>query len=243
MSEQVNRPLVYRIEQFDADLGWRELELHQLAEVDWTRALAVRAIPAYEGQWNLSGREYCVTTDTLVDVESRLEADNLTLLDFDPTIVWIVAQPLRLRRVDDHSWSHVPDFVCVRAGDAPVVVDVARREEQGDEDRVRAAEASLEAFGMAGWEYRLLGEVDPIVLRNLRLLRRYRRPPSDLANYRELLLTACRQPRTFKELRRLDANPIAVLPALYHLLWRHELKADLRKRWSLSTLVRRGRRG
>lgn len=232
----------YWVDQFDAVFGRRTLALHEVPGVDWRRALPYRAGASYPEQRHLAGREYCATTDTLIRVESRLEAVHVRLLDRDPVVSWIVAQPLRFSCSDDADWWHVPDLLAVRDGESPLLLDVVRDTVRSDERRVRAAERSREACDWLGWEYGVVGEIDQIEWENVSLLGRYRRAPSNLADYRPLLLTACTRPRSFRELRQLDANPLAVLPSLYHLIWRHELEADVRVRWTLSTFVSRGSR-
>ena len=56
----------------------------------------MRGFPSYKGQRNRVGRWWTATTGSLVGYESWLERDLLMLLDFDPDVVGIAAQPFWL---------------------------------------------------------------------------------------------------------------------------------------------------
>ena len=85
----------------------------------------------------------------------------------------------------------------------------AERRPAGDQAKF---EATRRACGLVGWEYRLVGALDPIATANLRWLSGYRHP-----RYSVPLMDGA----------EAAGDPVAVLPVLYHLLWRQELAADL----------------
>ena len=60
--------------------------------------MPVRGFPSYKGQRNHVGRWWTATTGSLVGYESWLERDWLMLLDFDPDVVGIAAQPFWILR-------------------------------------------------------------------------------------------------------------------------------------------------
>jgi hypothetical protein len=107
-----------------------------------------------------------------------------------------------------------------------VVVDVR------PDDRIPPKDAEVFrmtaiACGQAGWEFRRVGTIDPVVRANVRWLSRYRHE-------------RCRREPAAAELREAFTpggpllagaaeigDPVAVLPVVYHLLWRRELACDL----------------
>ncbi len=227
----------YVLRRLDASLGWVDLAAEETGEIHWRTALPVRGTPAYRDQWHLSGRYFCATTQTLLRVESLLEWANLMLLDFDAEVDWIVSQPFRVYSRRGERMNHVPDFLATREAAPALVVDVMRAKESAEPDRVAKSVMTRTFCDRAGWDYCVAVEPDENVLANVDLLRRCARPPADLDDYRPLLLTACRRPRTFRELRALGRSPIAIVPSLYHLLWQHELEVDIASRWTLTTEV------
>jgi hypothetical protein len=64
--------------------------------VPFEECMPVRGFPSYKGQRNRVGRWWTATTGSLVGYESWLERDWLMLLDFDPDVVGIAAQPFWL---------------------------------------------------------------------------------------------------------------------------------------------------
>lgn len=124
------------------------------------------------GQRHLPGRWWSATDGGHVGYESWLERDHVMLLYFDPTVVGIASQPFRLSwtAADGRSRSHVPDYFARWADGSAVVVDcrpVDRRDRPRD---VAAFEASPRACPEVGWEYRLVGAPDSIMVGNVRWL-------------------------------------------------------------------------
>jgi hypothetical protein len=78
---------------------------------------------------------------------------------------------------------------------------------------------------------------DPIATANLRWLAGYRHPRHYLAGLVEALRAAVAEPVPL--LGGVDAvgDPIAVLPVLFHLLWCHDLAADVSVPLHLCTTV------
>jgi hypothetical protein len=97
------------------------------------------------------------------------------------------------------------------------------------------------ACAEAGWAYRRAGGLDAVLVANVGWLSRYRHPRCAGAGE-----VADRLREVFVEPRPLWAgagevgDTLAVLPALFHLLWRQELVADLAAaRLGFATLVRK----
>jgi hypothetical protein len=79
---------------------------------------------------------------------------------------------------------------------------------------------------------------DPVLTANVAWLARYRHPrcagPSGLAS---LLLEVFAGPVPLMAGAAAAGDPMAVLPALFHLMWRHVLAADLAVRLTAETPV------
>ncbi|MEN3320482.1 MAG: hypothetical protein V7643_3884 [Mycobacterium sp.] len=149
-------------------------------------------------------------------------------LDFDPTVVGIASQPFWLSWRDDAGKliSHAPDFFARRADGTSVVVDCRPVERRKPRDAAKF-EATARACAMVGWNYRLVGVSDPIVTANLRWLAGYRHPRHDLPDVREVLRRVFVTPTPLMAGTAAAGDQIAVLPVLFHLLWRGVLAVDV----------------
>ncbi|MFE7272514.1 TnsA-like heteromeric transposase endonuclease subunit [Streptomyces sp. NPDC057623] len=187
----------------------------------------VRKVRTYGRQRSVTREYWSTTMRKSLACESRLERDHAMLMDFDPQVVGLVSQPFRLiwptRR---GRLGHVPDFFARLAGGAAVVVDV-RPDDRIEPDDAQAFAATERVCALAGWSFRRVGVISPVLLANVRWLRGYGHPRC----WRQE--TAGRLLEVFAEPRRLFAGAeeagdrIAVLPVLYHLLWRGMLVTDV----------------
>src|SRR5215468_8128842 len=104
----------------------------------------VRGFRWARGQGHLPGLWWSATTGSHAAYESWLERDHVMLLDFDPEVVAIAAQPfwLRWRDGSGRSRRHVPDLFARMADGSAVVIDVR------PDDRIGPRDA--EAFDATG---------------------------------------------------------------------------------------------
>lgn len=80
---------------------------------------------------------------------------------------------------------------------------------------------------MIGWTFRVVGDPDPVWAANLRWLAGYRHPRFADPEMEDKLLETFAHPRPLAEGAASVGDPIRVLPALFHLLWRARLRGDL----------------
>ncbi|WP_371537240.1 TnsA-like heteromeric transposase endonuclease subunit [Streptomyces sp. NBC_00466] len=203
----------------------------------------VRGFPSYRGQRNFSGWYWAATSAELVGYESWVELGNLLLLDADPEVVGVASQPFRL------SWRygggrqrvrHTPDYFVRRRDGRAVVLDVRPDELVKPEDAAKFAATTM-ACARVGWGYERVGVIDPVLAANLRWLSGYRHPRVRREPVVVSLQEAFTQPQGLLAGARAVGDPIAVLPVLFHLLWRRELAVDLvGERLSAATVVRLG---
>jgi hypothetical protein len=219
--------------------------LAEAAEVGFEAVAAVREFPSYRGQRHFPGWYYAATLDAHVGFESWLERDHAILLDFDPQVTGFASQPFWLTWRDAREGrerSHAPDFFARLADGTGLVVDcrpVGRR----DERSLESFTAMRHACDVAGWVYRLVGELDPVRAANLRWLAGYRhRRYGEPTGAAEAVAAAFTVPGPLAAQAALAGDLIEVLPRAFHLLWRGRLAADLSRPLSDRTLVSTGGR-
>lgn len=215
------------------------VELADAWSVRFEEATPVRAFRSRKGQRHLPGRWWSGTDGGHVGYESWLERDHVMLLDFDPTVVGIASQPFWLSWItpEGGSRSHAPDYFARRADGSAVVVDcrpVGRRSKPRD---AAAFEATRQVCAEVGWEYRLVGAADTIMVANVRWLAGYRHPRHHLSKITGMLREVFADPAPLMDGAAAVGDPVAVLPVLFHLLWRHDLIVDLSVPLHPSTVV------
>ncbi|MFE7115179.1 TnsA-like heteromeric transposase endonuclease subunit [Streptomyces sp. NPDC057654] len=188
----------------------------------------VRAFKSYKGQRHLPGLWWSSTVGGHIGYESWLERDHVMLLDFDPSVVGISSQPFWLfwRSDAGKSVSHAPDYFARRDDGTAVVVDCRPADRRKPRD-VAKFEATQTACAQVGWEFRLVGAPDAIVVRNVRWLAGYRHPRHRPEPVASELLAAYSEPQPLMGGASSVGDPIRVLPVLFHLLWSQELTADV----------------
>jgi hypothetical protein len=203
----------------------------------------VRSFGSFQGQRSFQGSWWFATTGEHVGFESWVERDAVMLLDFDPDVVAVSSQPFCLRWAGQPGpRRHVPDFFARLADGSAVVIDVRPDELVGADDAVVFA-ATQRACAAVGWGYRRVGVAGAVLAANVRWLSGFRHPRclNTLAGG-ELMRRVAAGPVTVADLAGCAGDRLAVLPALYHLLWRGVLGADLTAApLSGRTVIRAGR--
>jgi hypothetical protein len=150
------------------------------------------------------------------------------LLDFDPDVRAVSSQPfwLRWRDGEDRIRRHVPDFFARKTDGTGVVIDVR------PDDRIPARDAetfavTAGACEAAGWEYRRAGDLDPVLVANVRWLSRYRHRRCLVPEVAAALMEIFAGGRALFDGAELAGDRLRVLPVLFHLLWQRQLTADL----------------
>ena len=173
-------------------------------------------VSVLQGQRNHVGRWWTATSRSLVGYESWLERDWLMLLDFDPDVVGIAAQPFWLlwTTPEGKPCSHAPDYFARSAGGAALVMDCrpADRIKPRDADAFAVTRAACE---LVGWRYEVAGSPVPVVVGNVRWLSGYRHPRHDLPDVAAALQVAFAAPTGLMAGAESVGDPIAVLPALW----------------------------
>ncbi|WP_405096463.1 TnsA-like heteromeric transposase endonuclease subunit [Micromonospora sp. NBC_01412] len=208
--------------------------------VPFERAGAVRRFTSRQGQRSFSGLWYFASSGDHVGYESWLERDRLMALDADPDVVAVASQPFWLcwDGPGERPLRHAPDFFVRRRDGTAVVVDVRADDRIRPNDAVKFA-ATARACGAVGWGYERVGALDSVLAANLRWLSGHRHQRYHQPDRADRLRQVFARPTVLMEGVTVVADPLGVLPVLFHLLWRRELQADLRSEpLSENSLVR-----
>lgn len=212
----------------DAAGAERETTLEDGAGVAFEHGRPVREFPSYRGQRNWPGLWWSATSGTHVGYESWLERDHAMALDFDSDVVALASQPFWLGFDDEEGrrrW-HAPDFFARRRDGTAVVVDCRPHGRIRPRDSAAFA-ATAGACAAVGWDYRRVGELDPVWVANLRWLAGYRHARFADPEVAERLLAVFVLPRPLLAGVELVGSRMAVLPVVFHLLWHRRLRTEL----------------
>jgi hypothetical protein len=214
----------------------RTVALENAAGLDFGMAKAFRKPSAYRGQRNFPGWWWSATTRSHVLYESWLERHHVIEADRDARVVAISGQAFELTwPVGQKRARHVPDLFCRMLGGQAVVTD-CRSVSQADEKFRHKASVTAAACSYIGWDYRLVGEPDPVWAANLRWLAGYRHPRFGEEHFEELLLSLFASAQPLSTARQVG-DPIRIQPVLFHLLWRGRLSADLGRPLGETTIL------
>jgi hypothetical protein len=211
----------------DADGAERHEPLAVCLRAEFERARPVRGFASFPGQSHFPGLWWFSSAGVHVGFESWLERDVVMWLDADPEVAAVASQPFWLSWPDGKGRvRHAPDFFARRVDGSGLVIDVRA------DDRIESAdaakfEATARACALAGWAYLRIGALDPALAANLRWLSGYRHPRYAAVPLAGDLPGVFERPRALIDGVRAAGDPIAVLPALFGLLWRRVLLADL----------------
>jgi hypothetical protein len=218
----------FEVEYLLGDGGLLRVGLAGCAGVPLENAAAFRGFRFAKGQRSFAGWWWLATTGRHVGYESFTERDQLMLLDFDPDVAGVASQPLclRWRDRDGRARRHVPDFFARLRDGRGVVIDV-RPDDRIPERDAEVFAVTARACGLAGWEYRRVGEAGRVVAANVRWLSRYRHPRCADTAVAGALAEAFAAGAPLFDGAALAGDRLKVLPVLFHLMWRGGLEADL----------------
>ena len=196
-----------------------------------------------QGQAHYSGWYWSSTTSRHLVYESRLELGYLLMADFDPRVVSIAAQPLYLTAlVGGRRRRHVPDFLVIDSDGMATVVNVKPASQVHDPKVAAALGWAAEVFVERGWRHIVWTGVPSATLANVRFLAAYRRGDRVDADAVAELRRRVTAPVSIgrAESAVVDRFPAEVSrPALLHMVWRGELRADLNEPLSAATMLER----
>lgn len=210
--------------------------------------LPMRTPKSYKGQRHLPGWYWFATTGKHVYHESRRELQALRMLDFDPTVEMVAAQPFTFEWRDSggkKTKRHTPDYFARRSVGSDRVVDVK------DADRAALAgfrdvsAATRTACAEVGWDYEVATGYDPTLLANVEWLSAFRTTPVMFEEIAPTVLGVFQDSpeTTVEELVRASSVPALARPVIFCLMWQHVLVAEMSEPLSSTSVVRFARKG
>jgi hypothetical protein len=217
----------FEVEFVDTDGVERRGPFSRCWDEPFEVALPIRAFPSFKGQKNFTGLYWAATSRSQVGYESWVERDAAMALDFDPAVVGLASQPFRLCWPQgDRQRTHTPDYFARLVNGTGVVIDV-RPEDLVDEAAAEVFAVAAQVCAAVGWQFRQVGALDKTYAANLRWLARYRHRRCHQKEVAGLLREIFADPQPLFAGAERAGDRLAVLPVLYHLMWRHVLVADL----------------
>lgn len=215
----------------------RTTALEEAGAIDFGQTRSFRQPPAYRRQRNFPGWWWSATTRLHVVYESWLERHHIIEADRDARVTGIAGQPFGLTWPAGRRQAlHVPDIFC-RTFDGRGAVTDCRAVDKTDGDFLHNYAVTAAACQVIGWDFRLVGEPDPVWAANLRWLAGYRHPRFADPDLEQRLAAALAEPRSLAEAARQAGDPIRVMPALFHLLWLGRLTGDLSRPLGYGTIL------
>lgn len=215
------------VEFISADEGRCRRPLMSCCGTPFEFARPVRAFPSLKGQASFPGLWWSATTGRHVGYESWVERDVAMMLDFDPQIVAFSSQPFWLCWPGERrERRHAPDFFARRADGTALVVDV-RPDGLIDPRAAESFAVTARACEQAGWGFRRAGGPSAVLAANVRWLAAYRHSRCLRPGIADVVMAAFKKPAPLFTAAEAAGDRLAVLPVLYHLMWRGVLAADL----------------
>ncbi|MGW5939675.1 TnsA-like heteromeric transposase endonuclease subunit [Streptomyces celluloflavus] len=197
----------------------------------------------FYGQKHYSGTYWSSTMSDHVIYESRLELTRLLYADFDHQVRAVYAQPFLMKtEIDGRMRRHVPDFLLLREGSVPLVVDVKPRKLL-PRPKVRFSLGwARNVVESRGWEFEVWTEPPTDEVANLRFLAGYRRDWLFSSSLLREIRAVDLEGKTLGEaFRSLPGRPVELVrAAVLHLLWRQHLVTDLTTPLSARHVLRGG---
>ena len=213
----------FEVEFTGGDGGCCRGRLGELWSTPFERVAPVRSFPSFRGQVSFPGLYYAATMDAHVGFESWLERDVAMMLDFDPGVVAFSSQPFWLAWAQDgRRRRHAPDYFARRADGAGMVIDV-RPDDRIEPRDAEAFAATGRACGEVGWVFRRTAGPGAVLAANVRWLAGYRHRRCYRGDVAGVLAAVFAEPKPLMGGAREAGDPVAVLPVLYHLLWKQVL--------------------
>lgn len=221
-----------------------ECPLGEAARLPLHLCKPVRTPRSHKKQPSLPGLYWFATTGEHVFYESRLEMRALRMLDFEPDVAAVAAQPFCIAFNSKKKPNfHTPDYF-VRCSSGPDrVLDIKPAHRASRPGVKRVFDLTREVCAEVGWRYEVVTGFDSTLEANVRWLAGFRRQPAFFDEIAEVVLASVAkapQPGATTVggvLRHLedDITEALVRPVLFHLLWLRELATDLDKPLSNSS--------
>ncbi|MUL74487.1 TnsA-like heteromeric transposase endonuclease subunit [Mycolicibacterium sp. CBMA 226] len=190
---------------------------------------------------------YSVTNGAMLALESGLEHDLMRKLDRDPTVTWLVPQPLRLTWKSPAPIRHTPDLLSIETSGTVTIwdahtIDDDDDDEDGDadaeDDFEYKAAVTRDACSAVGWRYEVFSGFDTVERLNHLWLYGFRRRPLWSDEFEGAILRLASLPQaSLGGLLAADDGSGLMKSVMWHLVWSGALSIDMTARWTDDTAV------
>ncbi|WP_265442517.1 TnsA-like heteromeric transposase endonuclease subunit [Flexivirga meconopsidis] len=175
-------------------------------------------------------RAVSVRTGSMLRLESGLEHSLFRVLDRDPGVAWLVAQPVRLSLSPEVGrWQHVPDLLALMTSGEVVLWD-ARPRERVDEALTRAVALTADACREVEWSHRVFHGQSASEGLNTLWLHGFRHDKPWHEQWADRLVDVVQHaedPVTVADVLATDDGSGEAVSTFWHLVWSGELVMDL----------------
>ena len=179
---------------------------------------------------NVVGKFPSLKLRRMVCYESRLEREQIYLMEYDLEVVYYEEQPLLIEYLwEDSRYKYYPDFKVVTAGGQQLLLECKAAEFVNTDKNRRKIAAGRRWCAHRGWEFRLITEQETRAgfrLENVMFLWQFARHSVSLETRARIYAVMNSRPGlTLAELAAL-VSPVAPQTArvpIFHLLFHHEL--------------------
>jgi hypothetical protein len=170
----------------------------------------------------------------MVCYESRLEREQIYLMEYDLEVVYYEEQPLLIEYLwEDSRYKYYPDFKVVTAGGQQLLLECKAAEFVNTDKNRRKIAAGRRWCARRGWEFRLITERETRVgfrLENVMFLWQFARHRIPLETKAQICDVINSRPTlTLAELAALvsPAAPQSARVPIFHLIFHHELMTPM----------------
>ncbi len=195
--------------------------------------MPVRKVSSRGG--NVIGKFPSLKMKRMINFESLIERDYLYVLDYEPSIVSFVEQPLIIEyRYDDETRRYTPDFHIAFARGRNALAECKPQSMTKTDENQRKFRAALEWCSERDWDFLIVTDTQLRAahrLENIKLMTYYARlvvPPQTKGRVYAILETATDGFTVGDVARSLTPNnPADAFPSIMHMAFHHEVAIPL----------------
>lgn len=179
---------------------------------------------------NIVGKFPSLKLDRMVAFESRIERDQIYLMEYDPNVVFFEEQPFSIDyKYGGKELKYTPDFRVVDANGRHRLIECKPQKYVNKDDNQRKFAVAKEWCLHRNWEYKVITDNDTrsgFRLQNVMMLWQFARHHVSVALKARIYgVLNSENPLTVDELAaRFDPdNPRTAVISIFHMLFHHEL--------------------
>jgi hypothetical protein len=138
----------------------QERPITEIAALSSPRFRSIRESITPRRRPHMPGSFWMSRLNTLEPYQSRLELPLLLQLDYNPQLTWVCPQPFAVHLAA--GLVHVPRYYVELGQEEAFVIDIRTRAKPLSDSLRQAFEAAQQVCKVAGWQYSIQSEPDPV---------------------------------------------------------------------------------